>query len=173
MRNRIDGPALMIGGGILVLVSAILGWITVTLMWRGQIIAEGKILGSNGSMISGCLVLLVGLVVALTKRGRRTGFPVVAIVASTLVMISVVVTFVRSLEVESLMRTVIQEPSDADRLQVWIEQGATLNTTRSTGLLLAFAGGLLGLAGGVLAVRARKAHVRALLAPPPPMPSPI
>jgi hypothetical protein len=173
MRNRIDGPASMIAGGILVLVSMIPGWITVTLMWQGQVIAQGKLLGSNGALVSGGLVLLAGVVVALTKRGRRTGFPVVAIVASTLIMISVVVSFVRSFGVGSVMETVSQDSSDADRLQRWIEQGATLNTTRSIGLLLAFAGGLLGLAGGVLAVRERKAHARSLLVPPPPMPSPI
>jgi hypothetical protein len=163
----------MILGGILVLQTMFSGWITVTLMWQGGIVAEGKILGSNGAVIGGCLLLLSGLVVALTKGGRRTGFRVVAIVASTLVLTTVVVTFVRSFRVASLMLAVSQGTSDGDRLQEWLAHGASVNATRSIGLFLAFGGGLLGLAGGILAVRERKSHLKALLVPAPPVPAPI
>ncbi len=149
------------------------GWITVTLVWQGQLVTEAKISGPNGAFIGGGLLILSGVVVATTRAGRRTGFRVTAIVASVLVLIMVVVDVVRSFGAESLVMASIQDTSDGDRLQDWLGRGASLNATRSIGLFLAFGGGLLGLAGGVLAVRQRTSHLKSLLVPAPPMPAPI
>jgi hypothetical protein len=173
MRNAIAGPALMLLGGILVLETMFLGWISVTLVWQGQLVTEARMSGPNGALIGGCLLVIAGIVVASTKASRRTGFRVVAIVASVLVLIMVVVDFARSYGAESLVMATSQGTSDGDRLEEWIAHGATLNATRSIGLFLALAGGLLGMAGGVLAVRERKSRLLLLLAAPPPMPSPI
>ena len=146
----------MLLGGILVLQAMFLGWISVTLVWQGQLVTEARISGPNGAFVGACLLVIAGIVVASTKASRRTGFRVVAIVASVLVLIMVVVDFVRSYGAESLVIADSQGTSDGDRLQEWIAHGATLNATRSIGLFLALGGGLLGMAGGVLAVRERR-----------------
>jgi hypothetical protein len=162
----------MVLGGVLVLVTMILGWMTVMLIWQGQIVAEGRVSGPHGALIGGCLLILAGFVVASTKVRRRTGFRVVAIVASALVLILVVVSFVQSYGAESLVLASSQG-TDEVRIQEWIAHGASLNATRSIGLFLALGGGLLGLAGGVLALREPRPSYEPLLPPPPPLPSAI
>ena len=168
MRNAIAGPASMVVGGILVLVTMILGWMTVTLTWQGQIVAEGRVSGPHGALIGGCLLIVSGFVVASTRAGRRTGFRVAGIVASAFVLLMVVISFVQSYRAGSLVMANSQG-TDEIRIQEWIAHGASLNATRSIGLYLALGGGLLGLAGGVLALRAPRSSHEPVL-PPPPLP---
>jgi hypothetical protein len=162
----------MLVGGILVLVTMVLGWMTVTLTWQGQIVAEGTVSGPHGALICGCLLIVAGFVVASTKAGRRTGFRVAGVVASALVLILVVVSFVQSYGAESLVLANSQG-GDEVRIQEWIAHGASLSATRSIGLFLALGGGLLGLGGGFLALRKPRSSNESLLLPPPPLPSSI
>lgn len=171
MRKEIAGPALIASGGVLALVTMIFGWTTVTLSWRGQMLAKITSHGSPMSLFGACLLVLVGFVLVWHARARRTRFAVLAILAAALLLIAVVVAFSRSSGVDNLTSAAAQSSEEVRRqIQEWIAQGsARVDGNRSIGLFLALAGGLLGLTGGVFAFRKGNSHSESL--PPAPSPS--
>lgn len=161
---------MIVSGGVLALVSMVFGWTTVTLSWRGQMLARITSHGSPISLFGACLLVLVGFVLVWHARARRSRFAVLAIVAAVLLLIAVVVAYSRSFGVTNLTSAAAQSSDEARRqIQEWIAQGASVDGSRSIGLFLALAGGLLGLTGGVFAIRNRNSHRESLPpAPPPP-----
>jgi hypothetical protein len=106
------------------------------------------------------------------RRGPDdTGCRVLAVVASVLVLVMVVFSFVESHGIESLLLANGDDRSD-DLVHQWISLGASFGATRSIGLFLALGGGLLGLTGGILALRKPRPSPASLL-PPPPVPSAV
>jgi purine-cytosine permease-like protein len=171
MRKEIAGPALIVSGGVLALVTMIFGWTTVTLSWRGQMLAKITSHGSPMSLFGACLLILVGFVLVWHVRARRTRFAVLAILAAALLLIAVVVAFSRSFGVDNLTSAAAQSSDEVrHQIQEWMAQGASVDGSRSIGLFLALAGGLLGLTGGVFAIRNRNSHSESL-PPAPPLPA--
>jgi hypothetical protein len=157
---------LMVSGGVLALVTMIFGWTTVTLSWRGQILAEGTTHGSPASLFGACLLVLVGFVLAW-HRARQTRLGVLAIIAAVLVLIAIVLEFSNGSGVDNLTSAGQSSDEGRRRIQEWMAHGARSDARRSMGLFLALAGGLLGLTGGVFAIRERHAHSESPPAAPP------
>jgi hypothetical protein len=147
MSRAIAGPALMVVGGVLVLVSMVFDWVSVTLSWHGQVIDQGLLRGSPIALFGACILILAGFVLARSVTARRTSYAVLAIIAAGLVELDVVLVLQRNYGISSLA----PEGQLRNRIQEWIAQGASLTGTRSPGLFVALAGGALGMVGGVLA----------------------